>query len=132
VAINCHTQTNINKCILILLSDTTIAVVPCVHVTLLRSCILLVTVHSSLSAIVRHSVQSYNGLDPGRRCGIYMYIVIRCLRVQRNLLPMSSPSLLSPPTLCMFSAASIAKPNAIERLTANLFSYNIDIAVISE
>ena len=41
-------------------------------------------------------------------------------------------SSLSPPTLNVFNAASIAEPNAIEQLTTDLIGYDIYIAVISE
>ena len=32
----------------------------------------------------------------------------------------------------MFNSASLVKPNAIERLTAEVIGYDIDIAIISE
>jgi len=38
----------------------------------------------------------------------------------------------TPPTLYVFNAWSIAKPHAIEQLTAELIGYDVDIAVISE
>jgi len=41
-------------------------------------------------------------------------------------------SLFVPPTLYVFNAASVAKPHAIEQLTAEITGYNVDIAVISE
>ena len=39
---------------------------------------------------------------------------------------------LQPPTLYVFNAASIVKPNAIDKLTSELIGYDVDIGVISK
>jgi len=39
---------------------------------------------------------------------------------------------LPPPSMYVFNARSVAKPHAIEQLTAELIGYDIDVAVISE
>ena len=49
--------------------------------------------------------------------------------IDRTLVPTVR---FQPPTLYVFNAASLAKPNAIEQLTVDLSGYAIDIAVISE
>jgi Endonuclease/Exonuclease/phosphatase family len=46
--------------------------------------------------------------------------------------PLPSLPTPSPPTLYVFNARSIAKPHAIEQLTAELIGYDVDIAVVSE
>jgi len=46
--------------------------------------------------------------------------------------PLPSTPTPSPPTLYVFNACSIAKPHAIEQLTAELIGYDVDIAVVSE
>ena len=53
-------------------------------------------------------------------------------RMESTTRDTSRASSLSPPTLYVFNAASIVKPNAIEQLTTELIGYDIDIAVISE
>jgi hypothetical protein len=68
-----------------------------------------------------------------------LYCRLRFLRVvdiidscESSTRDTSRSTSLFPPTLYVFNAASIAKPNAIEQLTSELIGYDIDIGVISE
>ena len=72
----------------------------------------------------------------GRRSSVDKQQQIRPRQITRSLpsatKEANSPPDVNTPTLYVFNAASIAKPHAIESLTAELTGYQIDVAIITE
>ena len=83
------------------------------------------TTSRSTSSITRINTSSANSHERSR--------VLRAVpRLSLQHVPSSTPLLPTLPTLYVLNASAITKPHAIDHLSADFTSYQVDIAVISE